>query len=126
MLTALVYSLASLVVAAVVPTGAALGVRYLNRRWNLQLTELEMQQMQAVAHEAITASDQKFKNAQGPDTNRDKLEFAVRHMMGNLERAGVSIDRQVAEEKIEAAVGTKRSQQQAAASQAPVPVVMQP
>jgi hypothetical protein len=41
MLMALVVRLAT-VVAAVVPTAVTLGVRYLNRRWNLQLNEMEM------------------------------------------------------------------------------------
>ena len=62
MLTALVLNLARLVVAAVLPTAAALGVRYLNRRWNLQITEMEMQQLNRIAQEAVIAADQKFKH----------------------------------------------------------------
>jgi hypothetical protein len=41
-------------VAAVVPTAVTLGVRNLNRRWNLQLNEMEVQRMTAFAHEAVT------------------------------------------------------------------------
>jgi hypothetical protein len=127
MLTALVVRLATVVVAAVVPAAVTLGVRYLNRRWNLQLSELEMQRMTAFAQEAVTAADQKFKHAPpGPDTNRQKFEFALRQLTANHERAGLSVDPQVAEQKIEAALGVKRSQEQERALQGTLPSVTRP
>jgi Bacteriophage holin of superfamily 6 (Holin_LLH) len=127
MLTALVFNLARMVVAAVLPTAAALGVRYLNRRWNLQITDMEMQQVNKIAHDAVTAADQKFKHATpGPETNRQKLEFAVRHLLAAAERAGLSIDRQIAEEKIEAVLGIKRSQEQGGVALNPMTPIVQP
>jgi hypothetical protein len=127
MLTAAVYNLARLVVATVVPAAAALGIRYLNRRWNLQISELEMQQLNRVAQDAVTAADQKFKNEPaGQATNERKREFAVHHLMAGAEKAGLSVNGQFAEEKIEAVVGVKRSQEQAMQAQASMPSIAKP
>jgi Bacteriophage holin of superfamily 6 (Holin_LLH) len=127
MLTALVLNLARLVVAAVLPTAAALGVRYLNRRWNLQITEMEMQQLNRIAQEAVIAADQKFKHdPPGPPTNDRKREFAVQHLIAAAEKAGISVNRQFAEEKIEAILGIKRSQEQASAVLSPMTPIVQP
>jgi negative regulator of sigma E activity len=124
MLTALVLNLARLVVAAVVPTAAALGVRYLNRRWNLQITEMEMQQLNKIAQDAVTAADQKFKHApSGQPTNDMKRDFAVQHLMTAAEKAGLSVNRQFAEEKIEAVLGIKRSQEGGAVLTPMTPIV---
>jgi hypothetical protein len=126
MLAAVVFNLARLVVAAVLPTAAALGVRYLNRRWNLHIVEMETQQIDKIALDAVTATDQKFKHdPPGPETNRQKLEFAVRHVLAAAERAGLSVDRQIAEEKIEAVLGIKRSQETTGAP-GPMTGIVQP
>jgi Bacteriophage holin of superfamily 6 (Holin_LLH) len=127
MLTALVFYLSRIVMAAVLPTGAVLGVQYLNRRWNLQITEMEMQQIDKIAHEAVTAADQKFKHAPpGPETNQQKLEFAIRHLLPTAQRAGLNIDRQIAEEKIEAVLGIKRSQEPGSVELNPSTSIVQP
>lgn len=127
MLTALVLNLARLVVAAVLPTAAALGVRYLNRRWNLQITEMEMQQLNRIAQDAVTAADQKFKHEpEGSATNDRKREFAIQHLVTAAEKAGLGVNRQFAEEKIEAVLGAKRSQEQGAAVLNPMTSIVQP
>lgn len=112
MLAPLIFKLAGLVTAAIVPTAAALGVRYLYRRGKLQLSDLEMQQISALAQEAVTAADQRYKHVdQSPDTNRQKRDFATSSLVENLGRVGIAIDRKTAENKIEVAVNRVRSRE---------------
>src|SRR5881397_2861297 len=92
-------------------TGAAVGVWYLNRRWTLQLSELELQQVAAFAQAAVTAAEQRHKDApKSAETNQQKLDFATRNLLGHLKRAGIKIDRMAAEGMIEAQVNRLRSQ----------------
>ena len=87
MLTLIIFKLAGIVIAAAGSTGAAVGVWYLNRRWNLQLSELELQRIAAFAHEAVTATEQRYKDADpSAATNQQKLDFATRNLLGNLKR----------------------------------------
>ena len=67
MLTLLIFKLAGMVTAAAVSSGAAVGVWYLNRRWNLQLSELELQRIAAFAHENPRAifAGKPFAHTQG-------------------------------------------------------------
>jgi hypothetical protein len=111
MLILFIYKLAGMVTAAAVSTGSAIGVWYLNRRWNLHLSELELQRTDAYAHEAVTATEQRYKDAaKSAETNQQKLDFATRNLLGNLKRAGIKIDRTAAETIIEAQVNRLRSQ----------------
>jgi hypothetical protein len=111
MLTLFIFKLAGMVIAAAGSTGAAVGVWYLNRRWNLRLSELELQQIAAFAHAAVTAAEQRHKDApKSAETNRQKLDFATRNLLGHLKRAGIKIDRIAAEGMIEAQVNRLRSQ----------------
>jgi hypothetical protein len=127
MLTALVLNLARLVVAAVLPTAAALGVRYLNRRWNLQISEMEMGHLNRIARDAVTAADQKFKHdPEGQSTNERKREFAIQHLISSAEKDGLGINRQFAEDKIEAVLGVKRSQEQPSPVTNPMAPIVQP
>ncbi len=105
MLTLFVFKLAGMVTAAAVSAGAAVGVWYLNRRWRLQLSALELQQIAACAQEAVTATEQHYKDiAPSASTNQQKLDFATRHLLGSLSRAGIKLDRLAAEGIIEAQV----------------------
>jgi len=110
MLTLLIFKLAGMVTAAAVSGGAAVGVWYLGRRWNLQLSELELQQIAAFAHQAVTATEQRYKDAApSAETNQQKLDFATHNLLGNLKRAGIKIDRTAAEGMIEAHVNRLRN-----------------
>jgi len=111
MLTLLIFKLAGMVTAAAVSAGAAVGVWYLNRRWHLQLSELEWQQIAAFAQKAVTATEQRYKDAApSAETNQQKLDFATRNLLGHLKRAGIKLDRIAAESMIEAQVNRLRSQ----------------
>jgi Bacteriophage holin of superfamily 6 (Holin_LLH) len=111
MLVPLVFKLAAMAVAALVPTTAALGLRYLGRRWSLLLSDEEFRKIAALAQEAVIATEQQYKLVpKGHETNREKLEFATSSLLEALSRVGIHIDRSVAEEKIEAAVYRLRSQ----------------
>jgi len=111
MLTLLIFKLAGIVIAAAGSTGAAVGVWYLNRRWTLQLSELEWQQIAAFAQKAVTATEQRYKDAApSAETNQQKLDFATRNLLGHLKRAGIKLDRIAAESMIEAQVNRLRSQ----------------
>jgi len=121
MLTLLIFKLAGMVTAAAVSSGAAVGVWYLNRRWNLQLSELELQRIAAFAHEAVTATEQRYKDvAPSAATNQQKLDFATRNLLGNLKRAGIKLDRIAAEGMIEAHVNHLRSQDGVTTAERPV------
>jgi Bacteriophage holin of superfamily 6 (Holin_LLH) len=111
MLVPLVFKLAATVVAALVPTTAAIGLRYLGRRWSLQLSDEEFRKIASLAQEAVITTEQQYKLVPKEDeTNREKLEFATSNLLETLGRIGIHIDRTVAEEKIEAAVYRLRSQ----------------
>ena len=110
MLTLFIFKLASMVTVAAVSTGAAVGLWYLNRRWKLHLSEMELQQITACAHEAVTATEQRYKDApKSAETNQHKLDFATRNLLGNLGRARINIDRMAAEGMIEAQVNRLRN-----------------
>jgi len=111
MLTLFIFKLAGMVAAAAGSTGAAVGVWYLNRRWTLQLSALELQQVAALAQAAVTAAEQRHKYApKSAETNQQKLDFATRNLLENLKRAGIKLDRIAAEGMIEAQVNRLRSQ----------------
>jgi len=111
MLTLFIFKLAGMVAAAAGSTGAAVGVWYLNRRWTLQLSALELQQVAAFAQAAVTAAEQRHKDApKSAETNQQKLDFATRNLLENLKRAGIKLDRIAAEGMIEAQVNRLRSQ----------------
>ncbi len=111
MLTLIIFKLAGIVIAAAGSTGAAVGVWYLNRRWTLQLSELELQRIAAFAQAAVTATEQRHKDApKSAETNQQKLDFATRNLLGHLKRAGIKLDRIAAEGMIEAQVNCLRSQ----------------
>jgi hypothetical protein len=111
MLTLFILKLAGIVTAAAGSTGAAVGVWYLHRRWNLRLSELELQQITALAEAAVTAAEQRHKDVpKNASTNRQKLDFAIRHLLGNLKRAGIKLDRTAAEGMIETQVNRLRNQ----------------
>ena len=77
MLTLLIFKLAGMVTAAAVSSGAAVGVWYLNRRWNLQLSELELQRIAAFAHEAVTATEQRYKDADPSAATKNSILLPV-------------------------------------------------
>jgi Bacteriophage holin of superfamily 6 (Holin_LLH) len=111
MLVPLVFKLAATAMAALIPTTAALGLRYLGRRWSLQLSDEEFRKIALLAQEAVVATEQQYKPApRGHETNREKLDFATSSLLETLSSLGIHIDRSVAEEKIEAAVYRLRSQ----------------
>jgi hypothetical protein len=117
MLVPFVFNLAGTVVAALVLTATALSVRYLGRRWRLQLSDEEFRKMAALAQEAVIATERQDKDVpKGDETNREKLDFATSSLLEMLRTIGIHIDRAVAEEKIEAAVYRLRSQARSAAA----------
>ena len=67
MLTLFIFKLAGMVTAAAVSTGTAVGVWYLHRRWNLQLSELELQRIAAFAQAAVPATEQRHQDAPKSD-----------------------------------------------------------
>jgi hypothetical protein len=86
-------------------------LRYFGRRWSLQLADEEFRKIGALAQEAVIAAEQQYKPMpKGPETNREKLEFATSSLLEKHSRVGIHIDRGVAEEKIEAALYRLRSQ----------------
>ena len=110
MLTLFIFKLAGMVTAAAVSAGAAMGLWYLNRRWHLHLSEMELQQIAAFAQASVMATEQRYKYAaKSPETNRQKLDFATRNLLENLRRAGIKIDRLAAEGMIEAQVNRLRN-----------------
>jgi negative regulator of sigma E activity len=118
MLLMLIFQLARMVTAAAVPTAAIMGLRYLNRRWHLQLTALETQQIAAYAREAVLAAEQKYKFApETPDTNQQKLDYASCYMFERLRRAAITLSRQTVVGVIEAQLhGMRRPEAVTAAS----------
>lgn len=121
MLTLFVFKLASMVTAAAVSAGAAVGLWYLHRRWHLHLSEMEWQQLTALAQEAVTATEQRYKDApKSAETNQQKLAFATRSLLGNLDRARIKIDRTAAEGMIEAQVNHLRNRDALTTEVAPV------
>jgi len=111
MLPLFILKLAGIVTAAAGSTGAAVGVWYLHRRWNLRLSELELQQITALAEAAVTATEQRHKDVpKNASTNRQKLDFAIRNLLGNLKRVGIKLDRTAAEGMIETQVNRLRNQ----------------
>lgn len=112
MLTLFIFKLASMITVAAVSTGTAVGLWYLTRRWHLRLSELEWQQIAAGAQEAVTATEQRYKDApKNAATNQQKLDFATRHLLGHLRRARINIDRIAAEGMIEAQVNRLRNRE---------------
>ena len=121
MLTLFVFKLASMVTAAAVSTGAAVGLWYLHRRWKLHLSEMELHQITAFAEEAVTATEQRYKDVpKSAETNQQKLDFATRTLLGNLARARIKIDRIAAESMIEAQVNRLRNRDALTTEVAPV------
>ena len=110
MLTLFILKLAGIVTAAAGSTGAAVGVWYLHRRWNLRLSELELQQITALAEAAVAAAEQRHKDVpKSASTDRQKLDFAIRNLFGHLKRVGIKLDRTAAEGMIEAQVNRLRN-----------------
>ncbi|MCG8416669.1 MAG: phage holin family protein [Proteobacteria bacterium] len=94
-----------MVFAAVLPTAVALGVRYLNRKWNLNISDMEMNRTTALADEAVAAIEQKYKGAEkSAETNKKKLGDATDTLMKHLKREGIKLDKDSAQTKIEKAV----------------------
>jgi len=51
------------------------------------------------------ATEQQYQHIpKGPKTNSEKLDFATSSLLERLARIGISLERQAAEERIEAAV----------------------
>lgn len=121
MLTLFVFKLASMVTAAAVSAGAAVGLWYLHRRWKLHLSAMEWQQLTALAQEAVTATEQRYKDApKSAETNQQKLDFATRVLLGHLDRARIKIDRTAAEGIIEAQVNRLHNRDALTTEESPV------
>jgi hypothetical protein len=100
------YKLAGTVTVAAIPTLITLSVRYLNRRWNLELSDKELQYVSSMADKAVSATEQIFKNEpKGAATNDKKLTHATDYLIKCSRRASISLDREAAKKAIETAVG---------------------
>jgi hypothetical protein len=103
--------LAKGVVTAAIPVLTVLGTRYANKRWNLNLSAAQMQEMEKMATNAIMTSSQMYSKAdKGEETNRKKMATAKSNLMANASKMGIKVTPELAEQHIEAAISKLKRQ----------------
>lgn len=105
MLSYLMAQVLNIVLAVAVPTVSYLGIRYLQQRWNLKLSQDEFNMLTSFAKNAVMSSEQQFKEEQKSDlVNKNKRDAAIENIIKNAERRGIKISKDLASELVEAAV----------------------
>lgn len=101
----LLYKTLRLTVAVVTPVVSVLAVRYLHRRWQLNLSRKERQLLGDMAWNGVRFVEQEYRNARpGLELNREKYTLAERHLRTLAARRGIDLDAETARVVIEAAV----------------------
>jgi hypothetical protein len=105
MIEYLLIKVVSVVATVAVPTLTFMGTKYINRRWKLDLSQKEEEQVFELAKKSVMFSSQKFSDAPPGDArNRDKLKEAIRYLVGEASRMGIKLNEVEAEKKIESAI----------------------
>ncbi len=106
---------AAAVATVVVPTIGVLGVRYVNRSWNVRVIRAQHEQLAAFAKESVLDSSQRFNNVDDRATrNQQKLDTAVKTLMKAADNAGIKLDWQMSRTKVESAVSIVKREREAA------------
>ena len=93
------------VTTVAVPAVSVILIRYLNRRFNLNIKEQQEQQLAKLAEGAVMAASQKFQDAARVDqSNQQKKDDAVKNLLTQAREIGVKMTADFASEKIESAV----------------------
>ncbi len=101
----LLVKVVSVVGSATVPVISYIGLKYLNKRWNLSLTQGEEKYLLSLGHKGAMYGDQLYKNMdKGEQTNKLKLETAKNYVLQNAARKGIKIDDKMAENNVEIAL----------------------
>jgi hypothetical protein len=96
-----------------VPTISFLGIRYLNRRWNLKISQEEAEMLSQIGLNGVTFVEQSFKYAtKGDTTNKMKRDVAAKFILEHAAKRGVKIDKATAESLVEIAVYRLKDEKQ--------------
>lgn len=94
-----------LTVAVATPVLSVLAIRYLNRRWQLQLSRKERRLLQDIAWSGVRFVEQEYRDLEpSPSLNREKYALAARYLQTLASRRGISVDSETTQGIIEAAV----------------------
>jgi hypothetical protein len=96
----LVSTVLGLVATIVVPVMTARGVKYLNRRWKLDIDERESHQLERLASDVVHLAEAQL----GAGGGKAKLAAAMRGLGGRAAQIGVDVGEDVARAKIEKAL----------------------
>ena len=93
------------VTAVAAPVVSVIFIRYLNRRFKLNIKEQQEKQIAQLAETTVMAASQKFQDlARGAHRNQQKKDDAVSNLLRQARQIGVKMTAEFASEKIEAAV----------------------
>ncbi|MDM8549416.1 phage holin, LLH family [Desulfobacterales bacterium HSG2] len=107
----LLLKVVEVVAAVAVPTLTFMGTRYLNRKWKLDVSQKEQEQIASLSREAVMAASQKYRHSEkGEDTSKKKLDEATGYLMKRAAKIGIKITKEIATGSIEAAL-SKRKQE---------------
>ncbi len=109
-----------IVMTVAVPTLSYMGITYLKRRWDIQLSQDEHLMLMNWAKHAVTASEQQFKHEpRSVERSKLKQDAAKNYILTNAHRRGIQVNEEIVREFVEAAVhdlfgqetasGTKKS-----------------
>ena len=93
-----------------IPVAAGMGMKYLNRKWNLNLTEKEQQMLTDAATQAVMLAAQTVRSDNDEQRHDVKLETAALHLQGKALDMGITLSDGAAKEAIEIAVNRRKTQ----------------
>lgn len=86
------------------PLFSYMTVRYLNKRWQLDLSEEEQRQLSGLAREGVRSAEQQYKHAQRGQASQAKFEAARAHLLRAAAQRGIELDEATAQALIEESV----------------------
>lgn len=94
-----------MVATIAVPTLTFLGTRYLHRKWKLDVSHKEQEQVALLSREAVMAASQKYRHSErGEGANKRKLKEAAGYLMKMSAKVGIKLTKETAAANIEAAI----------------------
>jgi len=115
MSTYLLLKLLGYFAAVAVPTATVLGTKYLHRRWNLDISKKEQEQIFNLAREAVMIASQKYRKAVKTETtNQEKLKLATRRLLKNASKLSIKMTEEEAEHQVEAAINNFKREREMA------------
>ena len=98
----IVSAVVGLVATVAAPLLTSRAVRYLNRRWKLDIDAKEQARVEALATEVVFAVEAQLK---GPGRSAEKMAAAVRELTTRATQAGLVIGEDAARAKLEKVLG---------------------